>query len=181
MEAKARSSVSRARVQAVTSPSTCTGSGANGLDQTPVTLCGPLIILVLFLAIAGPYHQARRLAADTFARCRRVLGDDDPDTLLAAHHLGVCLYAMGAFEQSRQLDADTLARRRRVLGDDHMDVHRTAHILGCTLREVGEVEEARRLHGNCLAYARRVLGDDSPDAIYSANDLGRDLHEVRPG
>jgi hypothetical protein len=51
-------------------------------------------------------ERVRQLAEDTFARCRRVFGDDNPDTLDAAHHLAICLHVMGSFEQARQLNLE---------------------------------------------------------------------------
>ncbi|MGH3753679.1 MAG: FxSxx-COOH system tetratricopeptide repeat protein [Pseudonocardiaceae bacterium] len=136
-------------------------------------------VLVLLLAVVGPYRHACQLAEDTLARCRRVLGADHPDTLHAAHHLAIHLHHVrGAFGAARQLNVDTLARRRRVLGDDHIDVQRSVHHLACNLRELGEAEEARQLHEDCLAYLRRMLGNDHFYTMFAAIDLGFDLHAL---
>ena len=63
------------------------------------------------------------------ARRRRILGADDPDTLLSAHNLAVTLYLEGDVAGGRRLLADTVARRRRVLGADHPDTVFTADLI----------------------------------------------------
>jgi hypothetical protein len=136
-------------------------------------------ILVRVLTNVGPYDQARQLGEDTLARCRRVLGNDDPDTLTAAHYLAGFLHdAMAMFEQARQLNIDTLARRRRILGDDHLETQRTFHNLAMNLRELGEAEAARQMQEDCLDYRRRTLGNDHPYTINAANELGVTLHTL---
>jgi hypothetical protein len=75
----------------------------------------------------GQYQQARQLGEDTLTRCRRVLGDDHPDTLRSAFILATTLQGLGQYQQARQLGEDTLVRWRRVLGDDHPDTLRFVH------------------------------------------------------
>ena len=66
-------------------------------------------------------QAARDLDQDTLDRRRRVLGQDHPDTLTAAHNLATDLRELGEVQAARDLDQDTLDRRRRVLGQDHPD------------------------------------------------------------
>jgi hypothetical protein len=47
----------------------------------------------------GEYYQARVLDEDTLARYRRVLGEDDPQTLQATANLAVVLRALGEAPQ----------------------------------------------------------------------------------
>jgi len=75
----------------------------------------------------GRYRQALELDEDTLARCRRVLGEDHPDTLNCADSLAADLWSLGKYGAARDLDEDTLARRRRVLGEDHPDTLYSAH------------------------------------------------------
>jgi hypothetical protein len=69
------------------------------------------------------------LAEDTLTRYRRVLGDDHPDTLTAAHDLANRLAELGEHERARALHEDTLDRRRRILGDDHPNTRRSVAFL----------------------------------------------------
>ena len=42
----------------------------------------------MILSSLGDYQQARQVKSNTVTRGRRVLGDDDPDTLRSASNLG---------------------------------------------------------------------------------------------
>jgi hypothetical protein len=51
----------------------------------------------------GQYEQDRKLGENVLARCRRVLGEDHPQTLRAAATVAASL-AYGEHERDRQLD-----------------------------------------------------------------------------
>jgi hypothetical protein len=59
------------------------------------------------------------LSEDTFARSRRVRGEDHPYTLYCAVNLAIDLKAVGEDERAETLTADTAERLRTVLGDKH--------------------------------------------------------------
>ncbi len=107
--------------------------------------------------------------------CRRVLGEDHPETLRTASLLGLTLGLLGEHQQARQLQNDTLTRLRRVLGDDHPETLNSASRLAADLRELGEYQQARALDEDTLARRRRVLGEDHPDTLTSAHNLAADL------
>jgi len=65
----------------------------------------------------GEVWAARELDEDTLARCRRVLGEDHPDTLNSATSLAADLRMLGEVRGARELDEDTVARRRRLQGE----------------------------------------------------------------
>jgi Tetratricopeptide repeat len=50
------------------------------------------------LRVLGQFERARQLGEDTLTRCRRVLGDDHPLTLIPAHSLAVTLQELGQYE-----------------------------------------------------------------------------------
>jgi Tetratricopeptide repeat len=52
----------------------------------------------------GRYEPARQLGEDTLTRCRRVLGEDHPDTLLSARSLAAVLANLGEHDQAHSLD-----------------------------------------------------------------------------
>jgi hypothetical protein len=62
------------------------------------------------LNLLGEAQAARELAADTLARCRRVLGDDNPVTLYSAAVLAIALAVLGEAQAAQELAADTLAK-----------------------------------------------------------------------
>jgi hypothetical protein len=126
-------------------------------------------------AAVGDHDRARRLAADTLARRRRVLGDDHPDTLSSANNLARVLRALGEVTQACRIADDTLTRRRVVLGVDHPSTLSSANNLVVDLAAVGDHDRARRLAANTLARRRRVLGENHPDTLSSANNLAHVL------
>ena len=77
--------------------------------------------LVMILGRVGEDQAARELGEDTLDRRRRVLGEDHPDTLLAAFILVGELTQLGEYQAAKELNEDILDRRRRVLGDRHLD------------------------------------------------------------
>ncbi|HZA17422.1 MAG TPA: tetratricopeptide repeat protein, partial [Pseudonocardiaceae bacterium] len=52
---------------------------------------------ILAAALREPeqYEQARQLAEDTLTRCRRILGENHPDTLRSANTLATVLANLG--------------------------------------------------------------------------------------
>jgi tetratricopeptide (TPR) repeat protein len=106
---------------------------------------------------------------------RRVLGGDQPDTLVLADRIASGLRGEDEYEQARVLDEDILTRRRRVLGEDHPDTLASAVSLAFDLRGVGEHEQARALYEDTLARCRRVLGNDHHITLFAAHCLALDL------
>ena len=97
------------------------------------------------LAAVGAHGPARRLAEDTLARRRRVLGDSHPGTLSSANNLAHVLRLQGEYAEARRLDEDTLRRREEVLGENHPDAVASANNLIVDLLELGDSERARHL------------------------------------
>jgi hypothetical protein len=82
--------------------------------------------------------STRALDEDTYARRRRVLGDDHPNTVNSASSLAIDLRGLGEFDRARQLDENAYARRRRLLGDDHPATLLSATNLAIDLHRAGE-------------------------------------------
>jgi hypothetical protein len=100
-----------------------------------------------------------------YARYRRVLGDDHPDTLRSACNLASDLHNLGDHQAARDLNQDILTRRRRVLGDDDPDTLASACNLASDLHNLGDHQTARRLEVEIRRWGQRGQRDDatSPD------------------
>jgi hypothetical protein len=94
-----------------------------------------------YLVARGDARGSHELAASLYEHRRSILGNDDPDTLHAAHALGWAQWSLGRYTEARDLDQDTLDRRTRTLGPDHPDTKRSASNLA---RDVAALEEAGR-------------------------------------
>jgi hypothetical protein len=67
----------------------------------------------------GRYGDALGLSQDIYDRRHRMLGDEHPDSLIAANNLAGALNGTGRHGEALRLSKDTHDRSRRVLGDEH--------------------------------------------------------------
>lgn len=128
-----------------------------------------------YLLARGDVAAASVLADQLRTAWQAILGDDDPDSLLAAFDLAATYSCKGDHFSSYQLNKDTLERMRRVFGEDHLYTLNTANSLADNLRDVGRQEEALTMHEDTLARKRRVLGDDHPHTLLSALNVANIL------
>jgi hypothetical protein len=123
------------------------------------------------------YERARRLGEDTVTRCRQVLGDHHPHTLISVYYLVATLRELGQYESARQLGEDIFIRWRRVLGDDdpytlfsgtHLVLFSGTHRVAI-LRELGAVQGWRPR----LAAWLGVQSLDRVDSVIEAEQVDR--------
>ena len=124
---------------------------------------------------AGRYASARDLAQRIYDIDRRVLGDDDPETLKSANNLTETRRAVGDVAGVRDVQQRTYDTLSQVLGDDHPDTLDSAVSLALTLGDLGDLTGARDLQQRTYDTRRRVLGDDHPDTLDSAINLAAAL------
>ncbi|MEU4560978.1 FxSxx-COOH system tetratricopeptide repeat protein [Actinoplanes sp. NPDC023936] len=130
---------------------------------------------VRYLLVRGDAATAEHLNAGLLRRWRITLGEDHPDTLLAAHLLADACRDLGRYENARLLDQDTFERRRAVFGADSPPTLASANSLAVDLFLLGRPEQARVLDEQIVAGMRRLMGDDHPDTLVSVGNLARDL------
>ncbi len=135
----------------------------------------------VYLSSRGQYRQALKLEEENLADCRRVLGEDHPDTLAAMNNLAATRWDLGDFDGARDLHEQALPTRQRVLGEDHPDTLTSMNNLAETRRTLGDLDGARELLEQTLAGFRRVLGEDHPNTLASMSNLAttrRDLGDL---
>jgi hypothetical protein len=99
-------------------------------------------------ALAGFYidndrsAEAEKLLAETLEIQRRMLGPEQPDTLVTSIYLGVAIGAPGRFEEAEKLLTETLETCRRVLGPDHWVTFASMYQLACLAALEGDREKA---------------------------------------
>lgn len=122
------------------------------------------------------YAAALAVDEQVLAGRRRTAGEDDPQTLAAAHDVAMARFARdGDPATVRTGLAEVLARRRRVLGEDHPETLRSAHNLALVMRAGGEREAAWRLMSRVHPELVRALGPDHPDTLRAGHALALDL------
>ena len=123
--------------------------------------------LALAMYDAADEHFTRALAID-----RRVLGDDDPQTLGSQQQLGRLRRAQGNFEEARKLYEDTLARRRRVQGENHLDTIGAINDAAVILDRLGS-PGAEKMYRQARAGFMKLAGPDDAETLRTTGNLGQ--------
>ncbi|HLN27317.1 MAG TPA: tetratricopeptide repeat protein [Gemmataceae bacterium] len=103
--------------------------------------------------------------------CRRVLGEEHPDTLASMNDLAVLYQAQGQFAKAEQLYSKTVEIRRRVQGEEHPDTLGSMNNLAALYQAQGKLAKAEPLCVKTLEFNRRVLGEEHPDTLGAMNNL----------
>jgi tetratricopeptide (TPR) repeat protein len=124
----------------------------------------------------GKHAESETLYREVLAVRRRVLGPEDPDTLMTACNLANTLYSQGKRAGADTLYREVLEVQRRVLGPEHPDTLRTAGNLAAALDDQGKHAEAETLHREVLVVRQRVLGPEHPSTMTTAGNLAASLY-----
>ena len=119
----------------------------------------------------GLYADAQPLLEDALRTRKRVLGEDNPETLASANALANLYWYQGKFNEAEPLYRDVVKRRKRVLGEDHPDTLRANFDLASLYGMQKRWAEFDRLSGDTLTRQRRVLGNTHHDTLSSLNNL----------
>ena len=150
---------------------------ADGVDDRYVLVMSRE--LGVLLRALGEYGAAYELNRDTVERMRRVLGEDNEETLRALNSFGGDLRARGDFQEARASDERSLELHRRVFGRDHPRAYIAAHNLAIDYRLTSDYRAARELDERNYSNRRAVYGrDDQQRVLYSRGSLARDLREL---
>ena len=139
-------------------------------------VCRVAVLAARYLYAAGRYHPAEVEFRGVYDVQRRVLGEDDPDTLNTRNQLACALHAQGRIEDAEAEYRGVLDVQRRVFGDDHLDALNTRNYLACALRDSDHVVDAEVEFRAVLDARRRVFGDDHPDVLNTRHNLAQVLH-----
>ncbi|MFZ4573578.1 MAG: tetratricopeptide repeat protein [Phycisphaerales bacterium] len=120
----------------------------------------------------GLFDAALPLLRTALDTRKRVLGEDNPDTLASTNNMGLLFEYQGDLARAEPYLRDSLERFRRVLGNDHRDTLSAINNLGYLLEDLGKLAEAEPLYREALEGRRRVLGNDDSDTLISVNNLG---------
>jgi len=119
----------------------------------------------------GRYERAEPQFKVALATCKRVLGDDHPDTLQSMRNLAILYWNQGRYADAEPLFLATLETKKRVLGDDHPGTLKSMNNLAILYNDQGRYADAEPLYLATLETRKRVLGDDHPDTFKSRNNL----------
>lgn len=93
----------------------------------------------------GEFYEARVEDHATHEGMAAALGEDHPNSLMAAHNLALSSFLMGDVRAAAGLERDVLSRRIRLFGTDDPLTWWSASSLGVYLREIGEYGAATKI------------------------------------
>jgi eukaryotic-like serine/threonine-protein kinase len=137
----------------------------------------PLIQAKLSMTLGKVYEglgleaSAKPLFEHSLALRRRVLGEDDRDTLTSEESLATVLQEQGQLPEAEKYFREVLVARQARMKDDP-DTLVTANNLGLLLQQEGKLKEAEPYLREALDGERRVLKPDDPEFLSSLNNLG---------
>ncbi len=143
----------------------------------------PTLAATLRHVLAMRYHDlgldqaALDLERLALADRRRLLGEENPDTLASIGNVAVYLNALGKRAEAEPLYREALDKSRRVRGPDSDGTFTDMCNLGYFLLDLGKLDEAEPLLRESLEGRRRVMGEDHPDTHISMTDWGNLLRE----
>jgi eukaryotic-like serine/threonine-protein kinase len=119
----------------------------------------------------GLYPESRKQLERALELQRRVLGEENPRTLITQNLLGWTAKLQGKYPEAETLLSQTLATRRRVLGPEHRSTLMSMNNLAVLYVEEGKYAQAEALDSQVLESRRRVLGPEHPETLISVSNL----------
>jgi serine/threonine protein kinase/Tfp pilus assembly protein PilF len=125
----------------------------------------------------GRNEQGLALYQRALAIRKELLGEDDPDLLMARCGVGEALGELQRLDEAATILRETVTARERVLGVDHADTLVAKTLLALNLSRQGKYEESEAVSREILEQRRRVLGPEHADTLKTMKDLGGFLLE----
>ncbi|HEY2345333.1 MAG TPA: serine/threonine-protein kinase [Xanthomonadaceae bacterium] len=122
--------------------------------------------------VMGLFDAAMPLQQRALATRRRLLGDDQMDTLRSIDEMGVLLQEEGKPDEAEPYLRETMEKMRRKLGPGNPDTAESMYLLAGLLQDEGKLDEAESLYREALQAQRRALGDNSPYTLRTKHNLG---------
>jgi non-specific serine/threonine protein kinase/serine/threonine-protein kinase len=143
----------------------------------------PLVGATLLQALAnryrelGVYDVAFSIQDRVLATRRRLLGDDNEDTIRSVEAMGLLQQARAKLPEAEQLYREVLAWRQRVLGDDGDDTLIAMTNVGDILRAENKYPEAERLCSKALEQSRQASEGNKSVNLVCLDKMGNLLFE----
>ena len=126
----------------------------------------------------GDFAAAEAPARKAWEISRRLLGEDDPRTMLDAAAYAGILDGLERYEESALIYRRALELFERVYGAQHCEVAANLHNLAAVMANRGDYEEAEKKYRRALAIKEKLLGAESPDAALTRHNLGKLLYRT---
>ncbi|KAJ7711366.1 hypothetical protein B0H16DRAFT_1817022 [Mycena metata] len=127
---------------------------------------------------AGKFRDAQDIAEQVLEKSQLILGEDDPNTLVAMHNLASTYYKLGEFRKAMELSVLVLEKRTNFLGEDHPETLLVMNNLASTYHDLGQFQKAKKLKVLVLDKRTTILGEDHPDTLFSMSNLASTYHKL---
>ena len=126
----------------------------------------------------GNFAAAEEPARKAWDISRRLLGEDDPRTMLDAAAYAAVLDGLGRYQESELIYRAAHRLFEKTYGPEHYEVAANLHNLAAVLASQGDYQEAEEHYRRALAIKERLLGAESPDAALTRHNLGNILNRT---
>lgn len=126
----------------------------------------------------GNFAAAEEPGQKAWDISRRLLGEDDPRTMLDAAAYAAILDGLGRYKESERIYRRALEIFEKTYGPQHYEVGANLHNLAALLAAQGDCQEAEEHYRRALAIKERLLGAESPDAALTRHNLGNLLNRT---
>ncbi|KAF2807550.1 HET-domain-containing protein [Mytilinidion resinicola] len=117
----------------------------------------------------GRWNEAERAFVQVMETCKKVLGQEHPDTLANMANLASTYRNKGRWDEAEELEVQVMEMSKRVLGPEHPDTLSSMNNLSSMWKAIGKQPEALKLIDECVQLSKRVLGVKHPYFLtYSA-------------
>jgi tetratricopeptide (TPR) repeat protein len=119
----------------------------------------------------GSLSDTMRLSVNSMKVRKRLLGEEDTDTLSSMAMVGLAAKLAGRLREAEELEVQVMEKRKRVLGEEHPDTLNSMANLASTYWYQGRWKEVEELRVQVMEKRMRVLGAEHPDVLTSMADL----------
>jgi len=125
----------------------------------------------------GLYNAAEPLLQRALETDRRVLGNDNQQTLTSLSALADVYWYLGRHADAQPLYLELVERRRRILGEEHRDTLRATFDLASLYLAQRRLDQAEALTRQTLSVQERTLGERNDDTLSTMHNLASLLYQ----
>lgn len=126
----------------------------------------------------GNFSAAEEPARKAWDISRRLLGEDDRQTIVDAAAYAAVLDGLERYNESEPIYRRALAFFETAYGPYHYEVAANLHNLAALLAARGHYQEAEEHYRRALAIKEKLLGAESPDVALTRHNLGNMLNRA---
>ncbi|ORT59509.1 tetratricopeptide repeat protein [Streptomyces sp. CB03238] len=120
----------------------------------------------------GDFRGALEFDEEVYERAVRAYGDEDPETLLHAHNLGVTLRVNGLYARARDLDQASWRTKVQMFGADAPTTLSSEASFHLDQQELGEYAATEKAYEEAIDIYRDTFGDLHPGTLNAIARLG---------